>query len=173
VPENVTNLIAPHAEWDYLAGGETPETEMWTKLGFDPREEGWKSGPAGFGYGDGDDRTRLENMKGNYTAIFIRREFEIPDGTDLKRLGLVINYDDGFILHVNGREVLSREVRRREDGSVEVSSHESSGAEYFPLGAFADAFTAGTNVMALEGHNASKGSSDLSLDPYLVVEMAE
>ena len=53
---------------------------------------------AGFGYGDGDDRTVLKEMKGNYTQVFIRREFEIPAGTDKRRIGLVINYDDGFAL---------------------------------------------------------------------------
>ena len=67
VPTNSTPLIASHAEWDYLGGGETPETDTWTQLGFDAKEEGWLRGPAGFGYGDGDDRTVLEDMQGNYS----------------------------------------------------------------------------------------------------------
>lgn len=171
MPKNTKTLIASNAEWDYLAGGEEPETEMWTKVGFDAREEGWKSGPAGFGYGDGDDRTELKDMRGKYTAIFVRKEFEIPAGTDLSKLGLVINYDDGFVLHVNGKELLSKEVDRDEKGQVSVGNHEASGAEYFSLSGFAKSFQIGKNVIALEGHNNSKASSDLSLDPALVVEL--
>ncbi len=56
---------------------------------------------ASFGYGD--DRTVLKEVKGNYTQVFIRREFGIPAGTDKRRIGLVINYDDGFALFLNGK----------------------------------------------------------------------
>lgn len=170
MPKNVTEIIKPNAEWHYLAGGKTPETEMWTKLGFDAKEEGWKLGKAGFGYGDSDDQTELPDMRDNYTAIFIRREFEIPAGTDLKRLGLSINYDDGFVLYLNGQKILSKHVRTKPDGSVEVGKHEASGSEYFSLAEFAKALKTGKNVIALEGHNTSLDSSDLSIDPFLVLE---
>jgi len=169
-PEDFTPIIARNADWDYLAGGEEPETEMWTRQGFDAREEGWKSGTAGFGYGDGDDRTELKDMQGKYTSIFIRREFMIPDGTVLSRIGLVINYDDAFVLYVNGRRLLSKGITKDKDGNVIIADHEASGAEYYPLAIFADAFIPGTNVIALEGHNIGKESSDLSLDPSLILE---
>ena len=105
LPKNATNLIPPNARWSYLAGGQAPETELWTQLGFDiDEEDAWQEGVAGFGYGDGDDRTVLKEMKGNYTQVFIRREFEIPAGTDKRRIGLVINYDDGFALFLNGNK---------------------------------------------------------------------
>lgn len=169
LPKKVTPLIPPHAEWSYLSGGETPETEMWTQLGFDAREEGWSKGAAGFGYGDNDDRTVLRDMAGNYSAVFIRREFEIPAGTDLRRLGLVVNYDDGFALFLNGKEVLAKFLKREGDGKVVVSSHEAAGAEYFPLAAFSKHLKEGKNVIALEGHNVGLKSSDFTLDPYLIV----
>lgn len=169
MPKGSTPLIPAEAEWDYLAGGESPETEMWTQLGFDAREEEWKSGRAGFGYGDSDDQTTLKDMQNNYSVVFIRREFEIPAGTDLKKLGLLINYDDAFVLHVNGRELLSKGVTRGKQGKIKVEKHEASGAEYFSLAEFANAFQVGSNVIAFEGHNAEKSSSDLSLDPVLVV----
>lgn len=169
MPKGSTPLIPAGAMWDYLAGGESPETEMWTQLGFDAREEEWKSGKAGFGYGDSDDKTVLKDMRENYSVVFIRREFEIPKGSDMKKLGLLINYDDGFVLHVNGKELLSKGVTRGKSGKVKVEKHEASGAEYFPLSEFADAFRPGPNVIALEGHNVSKSSSDLSLDPVVVI----
>ncbi len=169
-PKEFQPLVAKNAVWDFLAGGQEPETEMWTKLGFDPREEEWKSGPAGFGYGDGDDRTEIKDMEGKYTTIFIRSEFVIPEGTDLSKIGLVINYDDAFVLYINGRKLLSKGISKGKDGKQTVAKHEASGAEYFPLGDFADAFKVGKNVIALEGHNDRKDSSDLSLDPSLILE---
>ncbi|MFC7337701.1 purple acid phosphatase family protein [Haloferula chungangensis] len=168
MPEGSKPIIPAGAVWDYLAGGDGPETEMWTQLGFDAREEEWKSGKAGFGYGDGDDQTVLKDMRNQYSVIFIRREFVIPQGSDPKKLGLLINYDDGFVLHVNGRELLSKGVTRGKGGKV--ANHEASGADYFPLTEFSDAFRVGKNVIALEGHNVSKSSSDLSLDPVLMIE---
>jgi len=171
-PENVTNLIPPHAQWNYLAGGQTPETELWTQLGFDIEEEekeGWKKGTAGFGYGDGDDRTVLKDMKGNYTQIFIRREFEIPAGTDKRRIGLVVNYDDGFTLFLNGKQVLSKSLVQLKNRKLVVSSHEAEGAEYFPLSDFTDHLKEGRNVIAIEAHNVKRSSTDFTIDPYLVV----
>ena len=171
-PKNVTNLIPPHAQWSYLAGGQTPETELWTQLGFDIEEEqkeGWKSGEAGFGYGDGDDRTILKDMKGKYTQVFIRREFQIPAGADKRRIGLVVNYDDGFTLFLNGKQILSKSLTRLKNGKVEVSSHEAKGAEYYPLADFAEHLKQGRNVIAIEASNIKRNSTDFSIDPYLVI----
>ena len=170
MPAKVKALIPSNATWEYLAGGAVPGSGEWTQVGFDAPAKGWKSGEAGFGYGDGDDRTELKDMQGNYSAIFIRREFVIPKGTDLKRLWLVINYDDAFVLHVNGKELLSRDIERGKEGEPKIGNHEASGAEYYSLAEFAGVFKEGKNVIGLEGHNISKESSDLSLDPALVVE---
>ena len=170
MPKKSTPLIPPHAEWDYLRGGESPETEMWTQVGFDAKEEGWLRGPAGFGYGDGDDRTVLDEMQGQYTTLFIRREFEIPAGTDKRRIGLAINYDDGFALFLNGKEVIAKSLTRLENGKTKVSLHEAEGAEYFPLSDFTEFLKEGRNVIAIEGHNIDLKSSDFTLDPHLVID---
>lgn len=172
LPKEATPLLPRHAEWDYLAGGAEPETTAWTDTGFDPagEEEAWKRGEAGFGYDDGDDRTLIGDMEGNYTTIYIRREFTIPEGTDLSKIGLAIDYDDGFVLHVNGKQILAGNVERGGDGSVEVDNHGAGKPEFFPLGNHANVLRHGRNVIALEGHNTSLGSSDLTLDPWLLVE---
>jgi len=173
LPSKTRSLIAPHAQWDYLAHGEKPETEMWTQVGFDAAEEGWKTGEAGFGYGDNDDRTVLSDMpKKKYTQVFIRKEFDIPADTALENLGLAINYDDGFVLHLNGKEILSRSVTRTANGKLKVAMHEASGHEYYSLRKFAQHFVRGKNVIAIEGLNQSPTSSDFSLDPYLLEDLS-
>lgn len=169
VPKNAVELIAPHAEWEYLASTEGPETSDWTQGGFDWQEEGWAKGKAGFGYGDDDDRTVLEDMSGNYTTVYLRKTFQIPAGTNKRAIGLAINYDDGFALYVNGKKLLSKSLQQKENGGVKVSLHEASGVEYFSLAKFAEAFKDGENVIAIEGHNVSLESSDFTLDPYLLL----
>ncbi len=167
-----TPLIPRHSEWDYLAGGAEPETTAWTDLGFDPsgEEEAWKRGEAGFGYDDDDDRTVIADMEGNYTTLYIRREFTIPEGTDLKKIGLAIDYDDGFVVHLNGRRIFAQNVGIEKDGEVEVDSHSAGKPEYFSLKEHAAILRHGLNVIALEGHNTRIDSSDLTLDPWLLVE---
>ena len=86
--------IEKGAEWHYLDGGKAPKDALWTGLAFDAKKEGWKSGKAGFGYGDDDDETVLDDMEGKYLSVFIRREFELPEKAELKGLGLLINFDD-------------------------------------------------------------------------------
>jgi hypothetical protein len=61
-------------------------------------------------------------------------------------------------------------VERGGDGSVEVDNHGAGKPEFFPLGNHANVLRHGRNVIALEGHNTSLGSSDLTLDPWLLVE---
>ena len=58
----------------------------------------------GFGYGDGDDTTVLSDMKGNYSTVYIRKIFYVSSVIDPKRLKLRMDYDDGFIAYIDGKE---------------------------------------------------------------------
>ena len=167
-------IIEKGAEWHYLAGGKKPEDTLWTTLSFDAAKEGWKKGPSGFGYADDDDATVLDDMQDKYLSVFIRREFEIPKGADMKGLSLRINYDDGFVLHANGRRLFSSSnVSVNEDsGEVTVGNHEAGGLESFSLADFGGVFKEGRNVIAIEGINATLDSSDFTLDPQLLIGKA-
>jgi len=164
-------VVAQGAEWHYLAGGKKPQDTLWTTLSFDADKQGWSKGPAGFGYADGDDTTILNDMQDKYLSAFIRREFEIPKGADMKGLSLLINYDDGFILHANGRRLFasSNVSVDQQSGEITVSNHEATGAESFSLAEFSGVFKEGRNVIAIEGINATLDSSDFTLDPQIVI----
>ena len=164
-------IIDQGAKWDYLASGNTPENNSWTGLSFDGKKAGWKTGKAGFGYGDDDDQTLLEDMQNKYSKVFIRKEFTLPEGTKLNNLALLINYDDAFVLHVNGRRLMNSKslTINEKTGEVAVNNHEANGSEYFSLNDYAGAFKAGKNVIAFEGHNTNLESSDFTLDPQLIM----
>jgi outer membrane protein assembly factor BamB len=157
-------VIQPHASWRYLAGSDPPEN--WTSPEFDAQD--WKSGVAGFGYGDDDDETQLD-MGGKYTRVYIRRTFRGEDLAGAHELGLMVSYDDAFIAYLNGREVQRVGVGTGHSAeATDIVHHEARGFEYFPVSDWKKLVTPGVNVLALEGHNHSATSSDFSLDPYLV-----
>ncbi len=141
----------------------------WASPGFDA--SGWKTGEAGFGYGDGDDKTLLDDMRNNYKVVYIRREFEIPEGTNARDLGLAISYDDAFIAYLNGKEILRVGVDFGSGKSAKgFSPHEANRKfEFFPLAGKQELIRAGTNVLAIEGHNANLDSSDFTLHPTVLV----
>lgn len=170
LPAGAVELIEPRAEWEYLTGRH-PQGDAWKLADFVPTEKDWRHGPAGFGFGDDDDVTVLNDMKGRYTAVYIRHEFELDGGEreQIVDLGLAVNYDDGFIAYLNGHEVLRVGVAEGAGAKAKrIISHNARGFEYFPLADAVKYLNDDHNVLAVEGHNRGLTSSDFSLDPYLV-----
>ncbi len=136
----------------------------WTTVAFD--DSNWPSGRAGFGFGDNDDRTELDDMRGAYQGMKIRHGFEIPNPDRVDELHLYVRFDDGFIAYINGREVVREEVSAEGDQWV-AEDHETDGFEHFAIDNAADFLITGVNVLAIAGINRSLDSSDFSLDPVL------
>ena len=156
-------LIGKKEVWKYSAGGTRPPA-TWNQPAFD--DSAWKSGRAGFGYGDSDDETVLDDMRDRYTAVYIRTQFDLTRIDGIDSLYLYINYDDGFIAYLNGKQVASASVTR-DAGGIRVEQHEAQGYELFVIRDAKSLLKPGRNVLAIEGHNVSLDSSDFSLDPAL------
>ena len=161
--DSPATLIDKHAQWRYFAAADAPPKD-WFRPRFDDSE--WPVGNAGFGYGDSDDRTVLA-MKGKIRSLYLRREFDVRDVATLSDLFLYLNFDDGFIAYINGTPVASSHASRDQQGRLRVSLHEGGRYEEFRLSKFKKLLKRGTNLIAIEGHNASLKSSDFSLDPFL------
>ncbi len=172
-PRSMTPVIRKNAEWQYLAGRH-PKV-AWTRTSFteaDAGRAGWKTGQAGFGYGDNDDKTLLKDMEANYTVVYVRRFFDVADVGGVRKLGLMINYDDAFIAYLNGKEVVRANIAKGSGESISgIGGHEAEGYEYFEIKDPRNHLRDGTNVLAIEGHNVNAGSSDFSLDPYLMTAL--
>jgi len=168
-----TTFIEPDEYWRFFRGTVPPSepNEYWKEPVFNDSD--WEIGQSGFGYGDNDDNTELLDMQGNYVTVYIRKEFPVslssldPNGI----VQLVIDYDDGFIAYLNGDFVTSRHMPD-EDVTYETlaSSHEAGTPETIDLGTVSELLNDGNNLLAVEGHNTSKGSTDFSLIPALRVE---
>ncbi|MEM7603637.1 MAG: hypothetical protein AAF357_19770, partial [Verrucomicrobiota bacterium] len=98
------------------------------------------------------------------------KNFSLPPDVDPDKVTLLVNYDDAFIAYLNGEELFRENFKTNpETGKIEAGSHEAEGYERFSLAAYARHFRpGGINTIALRGFNVKAGSSDLSLDPWLV-----
>jgi len=129
----------------------------------------WSVGRGGFGYGDDDDQTVFPGMKDGYLSLAIRRAVELPPKLGREaRLVLEVNYDDGFVAWLDGREVARRHVEGRGEEMKATARHEAGAWEAIPLGTVGDLIRTKAPVLALQGFNRGLDSSDFSLDARLV-----
>jgi len=162
-------VIPAGASWRYAKGTGEPDS-AWRAVDFD--DTAWEEGPAGFGYGDNDDATVLSDMRGNYTTVYLRRNFTIDDMTGLVGVHLVIDYDDGFVAYLNGTEV-ARSLAPGQPGdpvpynATATGSHEAGTPVDFDISSALDLLVAGENCLVVIGLNSSLTSGDFSLNPRL------
>lgn len=171
-------LIEIGDSWKYLKGNAEPTpatngdpTTAWAEIAHD--DSTWLSGVTGIGYGDGDDTTVITDMQNNYKSIYFRKTFNVVDPTLLTNLALEIGYDDGFVAYLNGIEVARSDSMdgRGTPPEFDRSSggHEAGGnTDTFNLAPFRVFLQPGNNVLAVQVHNASLSSNDLSFLPRLV-----
>ena len=67
--------------WKYIVPANTVN-ENWNNINFD--DSGWMEGIGGFGYGDNDDGTILDQIN----SVYFRKVFEVNDISKLKK-GLI------------------------------------------------------------------------------------
>ena len=163
------NLIAPGDAWKFFKGTEPPGNppDAWKDIDFD--DSNWQAGAGGFGYGDNDDATILNDMQGNYVSVYIRKEFSASSLPADEVVKLQIDYDDGFIAYLNGREIARANMPAGTAAydTRASGSHEAGSPETFVLGTAGELLNEGGNILAVEGHNTSMSSSDFSLKPAL------
>ena len=166
-PVDYKVLIPKAAEWQYLEG-QDPQGLAWTQKDFDA--SGWKRGPAGFGYGDATFRTAVTRERGRSGSVYLRHEFTIEQTDRITELGLIVDYRDGFVAYVNGREVARVGIGRSNGRNVQqLKRRENSGAAYVALKDIQRHVKDGVNVLAIEAHAVSD-ALDLSIDPSLILE---
>ncbi|HUT45830.1 MAG TPA: PQQ-binding-like beta-propeller repeat protein [Sedimentisphaerales bacterium] len=165
LPKDSKPIIDKGADWQYLAGANPGSG--WAQPDF--KDIKWKTSAAGFGYSDDDIKTTLKNMRNRYSTVYLRSSFNLPEPGKIAELGLVVKYDDAFIAYLNGREILRVGVTSGSGSRASgVGKHEADNWEYFRIDNHATFLRAGTNVLAIEGHNEKIGGSDFCLHPYLV-----
>src|SRR5574344_1139381 len=68
----------------------------------------WSVGNAPFRYADGNGGTELPDMLNGYSTLYLRSTFTAKNIENLDDILLTADYDDGFIIWINGEVVLSK-----------------------------------------------------------------
>ena len=155
-------LIPLGAEWRYLDDGSDQGT-AWREPDFD--DSGWQSGPAELGFGEGDEATVI--TRGAITYYF-RHSFT-ADSTGAVALEVNLRRDDGAIVYLNGSEIVRSNMPAGVVGyqtRAMTASDDGNVLHRYPVPV--DSLADGGNVLAVEVHQTSTSSSDVSFDLSLV-----
>ena len=164
-------LRSESRDWRYRKGTSEASnpSHLWRQPGF--AEDGsWQTGRAGFGYGDNDDNTVLNDMRGRYTSVYLRHTFTIPDVDEIPgALRVRVYVDDGCIVYLNGVEVARFYV------GIGVTSHDDTAQSHEASWEDIDVpnqgvlFGTGENLIAIHAFNQSIDSSDFSIDAEVLI----
>ena len=177
---NLPNLLPHHWEtiikdndiWQYNLGINSSPPSTWKNIDFTPTNP-WPTGPGGFGFGDVDDNTTTPT---NANTVYIRKIFNIADKTQISSAILSIDFDDGIVAYLNGYKVGSLKIEEEpvEYFTPAVDNHEARlylnntvlDTLMLNYNQIQQLMVNGTNVLAIEVHNAGETSSDLTLRPF-------
>ncbi len=159
--------------WKYLAPkSAVPST--WAQTSFN--DVNWTSGKGGIGFGDGDDSTTIASN----ISVFMRQKFDVPDTGKVVRMLLSMDYDDGFIAYLNGVEIARSNMNGKAWNDSATATHEALMYQGYnpetyniPDSVFRNLLMPAGNVLAVQVHNLTPGSSDLSAIPNLSLAVAD
>jgi hypothetical protein len=166
-----TALVPQGAEWQFLDDGSDQGTAWRTG------PVTWPGGSAEFGYGDGDERTVVNccpsgvPSAGCAITTYFRHTFVVDDASEHDSLVLRLVRDDGAVVYLNRREIVRSNMPvgmpvLYDTPALDAAETESSWFEFRvdPSDLLAD----GENVLAVEVHQWSPISSDISFDLELL-----
>lgn len=169
------SLVGAGETWRYFKGAQAPSSPIsqWRTVSFDDSE--WLQGATPIVYGDDlPMRTRLDDMRGSYTSVFLRKKINVGNPAEFQSLVAEVAYDDGFKLWINGTLAAYANMPTTEVSHTGVSSNGArDSAEYqrFVLPSPASLLRAGENIVAVQLQNVSlANSSDCFIDLRILAE---
>lgn len=163
-------LVEATDEFLYVVGSSSISKD-WYKVDYD--DTGWKKGAGGFGYGSPYAATIVPE---GTISVFVRKRFTVTDLEAIKELMLDLDYDDGFVVYINGHEVVRENLGAEGDNTpydamtpnyVNPLLASGSSLAHYDLSKHVDCLVDGENTLAIQIHNVSETSSDLLLYPFL------
>jgi hypothetical protein len=156
--------IPTGSTWKYLDNG-TNQGTAWRAMAFN--DSTWKSGAAQLGYGDGDEATVVSygpSATNKFVTTYFRKSFTVADPSQVSGLSLRILRDDGAVVYVNGTEVFRTNMPTGTIGFTTLASNAIEDNTFYTASFANSLLVAGTNVIAVEIHQADLNSSDISFN---------
>jgi hypothetical protein len=157
--------------WKYLDDGSDQGTN-WYTANFD--DSSWKGGSGELGYGDGDEATRVEDnptpgFSGadteHYVTTYFRHTFVVTNAASYDNLLMNVKRDDGAVVYLNGREAARFNMNTGPVNFLTLARNASEdGKTFFAASVPASFLVEGSNVVAVEIHQATADSTDISFE---------
>ncbi len=160
-------LIAPGSSWKYNDVGTNLGT-AWKEPGY--IDTSWASGNAQLGYGDGDESTVISygsSSSNKRITYYFRQTFPVVDPSALSALSARYVRDDGAVIYLNGVEVIRSNMPT---GTITYTTLAPTAIANTDESAWIEApidpslLVPGVNVVAVEIHQQSATSSDVSFN---------
>ena len=160
-------IIQQGDSWKYYDFGSYPGVN-WINIDFSDSD--WTTGYAEFGYGDGDEATVVDfgpNSDDKYISTYFRKVVSVDNTFGLQSLRFKILRDDGILVYLNGNEIIRDNMP---EGQISFQTQATSTVsfsdeeEYYEWDIDADLIDEGENIIAVEVHQSSSSSSDISFD---------
>ena len=160
-------LVPTGSVWKYY-DSVTNEMPGWNTPAYN--DSTWLAGPAQLGYGDGDEATVHgfgPDSNNKYITYYYRRSFVVSDASQVTSLLLRLIRDDGAVIYLNGVEAARFNMSA---GTVTYTTFAAAAvtgtdeSTFFPTNISPSLLVSGTNLLAVEMHQDSVTSSDISFD---------
>ena len=166
-----TTLAASNSVWRYLDNGSDQGTG-WTAVDFD--DGAWAAGPAELGYGDGGEGTVVgfgPETTNKFITTYFRQSFVVQDAFALTNLVVSMRRDDGAVVYLNGTAIWTNNMPAGPIDYLTAGSNAGDdGQTWWTTNASGRLLVEGTNVLAVEIHQDSATSSDISFALQLDAE---
>ncbi|MFP6873049.1 MAG: hypothetical protein VCA55_06005 [Verrucomicrobiales bacterium] len=173
--QNEVSLVSQGSSWKYLDNGSDQGT-AWKEIGFN--DSWWASGFAELGFGDNNETTVINKgpSGGQYRTYYFRRAFNVSagqlntlQGSDpFYQLFMRLKRDDGAVVYLNGEEIHRDNMPLGSINYLTLATSAAGGATestFFETGIDGTGrLREGSNLLAVEVHQSSPSSSDISFD---------
>jgi hypothetical protein len=163
-----TIIVPQNTVWKYLDDG-SDQGMLWRQLGFP--DSTWVSGPAELGYGDGDENTVVSygsDSSNKYITTYFRKSFDVPNPSQFISLALGLVRDDGAVVYLNGQELFRDIMPDGEINYLTTASNYHDDKSFHVYSVNPALLYEDDNQLAVEIHQNSGTSSDISFNLYLV-----
>jgi len=161
-------LIDKASLWKFLDSGVDLQSSDWQTIEFE--DEAWSEGLAELGYGDEDEQTVLSfggDKNEKHLTTYLRHSFFVEESSEYESFTIDFLVDDGAVIYLNGKEVLRFNMPGGKINAFTraVSTVSGKAEEVFHHALVESHLMLDKdNVLAVEIHQRSHTSSDLSFD---------
>lgn len=166
--------IPTAASWKYDDSGSDLGSSSWKSLNYN--DSTWAFGNAILGYANGNESTTLDfgsSSTDKHITTYLRHTFDVSNASQYDSLVFDVLRDDGLVVYVNGVEAFRDNMPAGVIGFDTLAVSTVNGLDETTYYRFktANLLQNGLNVIAVELHQATASSSDLSFDMAVGFEL--